>query len=164
MRIAQQRLVFMGLVALDEAIERACDEPICPSRALRATIAMLYAFSDGRRASFDRFLAACQMPNGEGHREHRMRHDRTSALSGAFNGICLALGERRSIALGDDLHRARRAPLPQAEAWQRHHPQPRTEWERERKRFAEAMRIAAEGDRGLGISSGTPQDCVRESV
>lgn len=154
----------MGLVALDEAIERARDEPIYPSRALRATIGMLYAFSDGRRASFDQFLAACQMPNGEGHREHRMRHDRTSALSGAFNGICLALGERPSISLDQDIHHARRAPLPQAVAYDRHHPQARNAWEHERKKFAEAMRVAAGEDRGLDISRGTPQDCVADPI
>lgn len=133
----------MGLVALDEAIDLARDEPLRPSRALRAAVAMLYAFSDGHRESFDRFLAACEMPNGDGHLEFRARHDRGQALSSAFNGICIALGERRSISLGQDLYRARRAPAPQSEAYDRCHPQPRDEWENERKRFAEAMRAAA---------------------
>ena len=53
LRISRRQLIFMGLAVLDQIAEECHREPHRRGVALRMTMAMLYAFSDGRRAAYD---------------------------------------------------------------------------------------------------------------
>lgn len=105
LRIGRGRLIFMGLAVLDQIAEQCHREPHRRGVALRVTMAMLYAFSDGRRAPYDQFWRMCaecnqaRDPQGSALRRGR-------AVREAFHGICRTLNVPETGALRTDLRRA----------------------------------------------------------
>jgi hypothetical protein len=142
MRFGRDKLVFMGLVALDEVAERCASAPYKPPFSLRVVLAMLYAFSNGDRTSFDRFWRACQMPDEPGHREHQSRIMRRGAVGAAYAGICKAVGCDQTVNFVADISAARREPLPQAKAYRKNTRINLTKADADRQRFADAVRAA----------------------
>jgi len=90
LRIARDRLIFMGLAVLDQIADRCHREPHRRSVALRVTMAMLYAFSDGRRAPYDDFWRSCAEPNSP-RDPQRSALRRGRAATEAFHRICRTL-------------------------------------------------------------------------
>jgi len=141
MRIERHKLVFMGLVALKEIEQHCLHQPWHRAFTLRVTLAMLYAFSDGNRESFDLFRRACAMPNEKGADEHRTCLDRGNNVTIAYNGICRALGIAQTIDFCADIAAARRDPGP-LNRREKHH----LDHDQEaaaRRRFAEMLRVTA---------------------
>ena len=105
LRIARDRLIFMGLAVLDEIAEACHREPHRRGIALRATMAMLYAFSDGRRGPYDQFWRMCgecnQARDPQGSALKRGR-----AVRAAFHNICRTLNVRETGKLRGDLRAA----------------------------------------------------------
>jgi hypothetical protein len=66
MRFVRDRLIFLGLVALDEACEACHTGPVEPSIPLRVVVTMLHALAGGDRQQFDEFLTALRMTPQEG--------------------------------------------------------------------------------------------------
>ncbi|MGN6270850.1 MAG: hypothetical protein ACTHM0_13280 [Sphingomonas sp.] len=173
MRFGRDKLIFMGLVALDEMLEQVRERPIEPSFAVRTVLAMLFAMSDGDRAVFNDFWRACQVkpdprltPNMEDVR-------RSSDARRALSGIRSSLGCPPAMSLGADIALARRDPGPHQRAYQALNVDARrSEAERRRKEFAEWLLStdglgdddpAPIGDQ-LGVSRGvSPADVSPES-
>lgn len=105
LRVAQDRLIFMGLAVLDQIAEECHREPHRRGIALRLTMAMLYAFSDGRRAPYDRFWRVCadcnstRDPQGSALRRGR-------AVLEAFHEICRTLNITETGRLCSELRAA----------------------------------------------------------
>lgn len=109
LRLARDRLIFMGLAVLDQIAEECHREPHRRGIGLRVTMAMLYAFSDGRRRPYDRFWRICadcnspRDPQGSALRRGR-------AVLESFHEICCTLGVRETGQLRADLRAARTDP------------------------------------------------------
>lgn len=92
MRIARDRLIFLGLVALDEEIRRCRAAPVVPSPALRVVLAMLYDLSGGReRWAFDEWWRVCQLAPTATLTEYKATYQRTTQLQALRNRICRLL-------------------------------------------------------------------------
>ena len=100
----------MCLVALDEVVQHCRSEPYSRTFALRATLATLYALSDGDRRPFDTFWRACGLPNGEPYQAYAGRVQRNNELHGAYQAICRGVGCPNTITLGSDVSAARHDP------------------------------------------------------
>jgi hypothetical protein len=109
LRIARDRLIFMGLAVLDQIAEECHREPHRRGIALRVTMAMLYAFSDGRRGPYDHFWRICATCNSardpQGSALQRGR-----AVRAAFHEICRTLNVRETGDLRANLRAARIDP------------------------------------------------------
>lgn len=140
MRVGRHKLIFMGLVALDEVCEGSRRGVHQPTFALRAVLAMLYALSNGNRQPFDAFWQASRPGVGRGSNAHQDARARSNDLGTAYNGICIALGIEQTINLNEDIYSARHEPLPQ----RRHHSamtrRLQTDEDAARQRFADAIR------------------------
>ena len=105
LRISRGQLIFMGLAVLDQIAEQCHRDPHRRSTALRVTMGMLYAFSDGRRAPYDQFWRMCaecnqaRDPQGSALRRGRAVHE-------AFHGICRTLNVRETGMLRTHLRQA----------------------------------------------------------
>ena len=148
MRFGRDKLIFMGLVALDEAAHQVRTVPIAPNFGLRVTLAMLFSLSNGDRSSFNLFWEACQRPP-DPLRWHQDTTLRQNDLHRSLAGICRALGWSLSINLGDDIACAQREPTPQHRAWDDRRRQGMSDRDRARQAFAEWLRTKD----GLGESS-----------
>jgi len=138
MKLSRDKLTFMGLVALDEGAElhRLGGNDPRPF-SLRTTLAMLFAFSDGNKEGFVQFWRGCGMAIDETDPQtaNRSRIMRSNELTIGFNRILTALGWNPTIALTDDIYRARRPPRPNEPPLRRH-----TKEEILRHRFAQILR------------------------
>jgi len=103
------RIVFMGLVALDEAADRAraAQGPVDTCLSDRVILATLYAIAGRGRSSFYGFWRELRRPinpsTGDATARGNMLHTH-------FCGICRALGVKQTIAFTSALDAARRAP------------------------------------------------------
>jgi len=105
LRIARGRLIFMGLALLDQIAEQCHREPHRRGIALRVTMAMLYAFSDGRRAPYDQFWRMCAECN-QARDPHGSALKRGRTVREAFHGICRTLNVPETGALRAHLRQA----------------------------------------------------------
>jgi hypothetical protein len=105
LRISRDRLIFMGLAVLDQIAEECHREPHRRGVALRVTMAMLYAFSDGRRGPYDQFWRMCAEPN-QARDPQRSALQRGQTVRDAFHGICRTLNVRETGALRAQLRQA----------------------------------------------------------
>lgn len=130
------RIVFMGLVALDEAAERAraARGPVGTCLSDRVILATLYAIAGRGRSSFYGFWRELRRPVKEGPGSEHDGIQRSNDLHRYFCGILNALGIKWTIAFGAALHDAREEPL---RGMRDRHPWPADE---ERARFAEFLR------------------------
>ena len=141
MHVERQKLVFMGLVALDEIADHCIHQPWHRAFTLRVTLAMLYAFSDGDRAPFDDLWRACAMSNGGQSEETLRKVERSSKVRGAFIRICRSLGVKQTRSFSRELSAARREPDSYQLAWEEHFPVIHDANDAERARFAEMLRL-----------------------
>ncbi|MFH8652342.1 hypothetical protein ACH37Y_06460 [Sphingomonas paucimobilis] len=104
------RIVFMGLVALDEAAERsrAARGPVDTCLSDRVVLATLYSVAGRGRSSFYGFWRELRRPIGPLTGDATMRGN---MLHTHFCGICQALGVRQTIAFTSALGEARREPM-----------------------------------------------------
>jgi hypothetical protein len=109
LRIARGRLIFMGLVVLDQIADEGHREAHRRGVALRVTMAMLFAFSDGRREPYERFWRTCAEPN-QPRDPHGSALLRGRALQEAFHDICRTLSVPETGQLRADLRSARTDP------------------------------------------------------
>lgn len=137
MRFVRHRLIFLGLVALDEAAAACHDEPIEPSIPLRVVVTMLHALARSDRAIFDEFLAALRMTPREG--EIMADTLRAQRAGTALKGIARKLGHEMSVRLSSDIFDSRHPVNPGDEQWSKIHHPCRGEVEVERQRFARAF-------------------------
>jgi hypothetical protein len=100
----------MGLVALDEAADRAraARGPVETSVSDRVILATLYAIAGRGRSSFYGFWRELRRPTGPLTGDATMRGN---MLHTHFCGICRALGVKQTIAFTSALGEARREPL-----------------------------------------------------
>jgi hypothetical protein len=132
------RIVFMGLVALDEAADRAraARGPVETSLSDRVILATLYAIAGRGRSSFYGFWQALRRPRVDDPRRGT-EHDgisRSNDLHMCFNGMLNALAIKNTIAFNSALNQARNEPL---RGFRNAEPFPEDE---ERARFAEFLR------------------------
>jgi len=123
----------MGLVALDEAAERArgaCG-PVSTSLSDRVILATLYAIAGKSRSSFYNFWRELRRPVEPGTGDATAR---SNMLHTHFCGMCRALGIALTIAFTSALNEARNEPL---RGFRNTEPFPENE---ERARFAEFLR------------------------
>ncbi|WP_191864448.1 hypothetical protein V3I01_09910 [Sphingomonas sp. gentR] len=127
------RIVFMGLVALDEAAERAraARGPVETCLSDRVILATLYAIAGRGRPSFYGFWRELRRPIGPLTGDATMRGN---MLHTHFCGICRALGIKQTIAFTSALADARREPM---HGLRNPEPFPADE---QRARFAEFLR------------------------
>ncbi|MGW8135544.1 hypothetical protein ACWGNZ_07885 [Sphingomonas zeae] len=127
------RIVFMGLVALDEAAERAraARGPVETCLSDRVILATLYAIAGRERSSFYGFWRELRRPIGPLTGDATMRGN---MLHTHFCGICRALSIKQTIAFTSALGAARREPMRGFRD-----PEPFTADE-QRARFAEFLR------------------------
>lgn len=113
MHLDRDRLVWIALVALVELIDQADAAPIKPNHAIRATLATLYAFSDGHRAHFDDFWKEMQEEHASQASEAISSYCRTSAMRRNLRAIIRAVGMPETaefdIALGQAARKHRAA-------------------------------------------------------
>lgn len=109
LRIARGRLIFMGLALLDQIAEDCHREPHRRGIGLRVTMAMLYAFSDGRRAPYDQFWRMCAECN-QTRDPHGSALRRGRAVREAFHGICRTLDVPETGMLRTQLRQAATDP------------------------------------------------------
>ena len=101
MRLTRDRLIFLGLVALDEVMRGCGTAPAKPSPALRVVLAMLYELSDGRdRRAFDYCWKTCQLAPSATLTEHQANHLRMTELHKVWNRICQLLGVEQTTEFG----------------------------------------------------------------
>ena len=105
LRIKRGQLIFMGLAVLDQIVEQCHREPHRRGIALRVTMAMLYAFSDGRRAPYDQFWRICAECN-QTRDPHGSALRRGRAVREAFHDICRTLNVRETGELRAHLRQA----------------------------------------------------------
>lgn len=92
MRIPRDRLIFLGLVALDEVMRGCRTAPAKPTPALRVVLATLYELSDGReRWAFDEWWRVCQLAPSETLTEYKANYQRQSQLNSLWSRICRLL-------------------------------------------------------------------------
>jgi hypothetical protein len=109
MRIPRDRLIFLGLIALDEVMRGCATAPAKPSPALRVVLAMLYELSDGRdRRAFDICWKECQIAPSETLTEHQANHLRMTELHKCWNRICQSLGVEQTTEFALRIAAARR--------------------------------------------------------
>lgn len=107
MRVGRERLIFLGLCALDEIVDQAKDGPMRPTFGLRFTLALLWALSDGKeRPSYDGFWR-CVTPQKEPHREHQLYYD---YADDHLRAIARSLGFDFETELRERINRARGLP------------------------------------------------------
>jgi len=92
MRISQERLIFLALVAVKEAVQACHDAPIRPSRALRSALSFLYAHSKGPRFPYDDFWHAIQDPGLPDKHESARAYARFSNAGSGLKGIIRSVG------------------------------------------------------------------------
>lgn len=155
MRLTREQLLFMALVAVDEAAEAARPAPIPRPFSLRLALALLYAFSDGNRAPFDAFWRACAEPDEVGQGVQR----RAQALTWSVNGIFRSLGRAQTITLTDDIRAARTDPGRHAAAYARLHRRMQSEDEPARARFAELLRETGREAAVARVGAQRGKDC-----
>ncbi|WP_116090990.1 hypothetical protein [Sphingomonas crusticola] len=141
LRIERHKLVFMGLVALDEVAEHCIRDTYPRTFALRVTLAMLYAFSDGTREPYDDFWRECAAPDSSDNRQMAMGM-RSNAVHSTYHRICRTLGVADTIRFRSDVDAARRDSGPHARAYDALHRALQSEGEAARQRFAEMLRIS----------------------
>ena len=142
----RDRLIFMGLVALDEARERARQGPIEGTPAIRVVLAVLYVVCGRDRHSFYAFWRALVRPADP---DALRAHDaimRSNELHTSFCCIVRALGIPDDIHLTSALAAARRTPGPGHSRWFENPP---PIWARAaaRARLAELLRETANEER-----------------
>ncbi len=100
----------MGLVALDEAADRAraARGPVETSLSDRVILATLYAIAGRDRSSFYGFWRELRRPVGSNTSDGI---ERGNMLHTHFCGICRALGIKQTIAFTSALYAARQAPM-----------------------------------------------------
>lgn len=106
-RLNRDKLAWLALATLDEAIERAGPDPSPPSVSVRLSLAFLYAISDRDRATFDGFWKALRDPfkwdtNGSDSARAYLR--RTYART-ELHGICRAVGIELTAGVMQSLRR-----------------------------------------------------------
>lgn len=130
----------MGLVALDEAAERAraTGGPVSTSLSDRVILATLYAIAGKSRSSFYNFWRELRRPIEPGTGDATAR---SNMLHTHFCGMCRALGIPPTIAFTSALNEARNDPL---RGFRNPEPFPEDE---ERARFAEFLRETMNDER-----------------
>ena len=112
MRVGRERLIFLGLCALDEFRDQAKEGPIPPSFALRFTLAALFALSDGKeRDCFNGFWRNVTRGPGDDHRYMVDQDLRHSYAGHQLRGIAKSLGYDFEYWLREPISRARGKPL-----------------------------------------------------
>lgn len=109
MRVGRERLIFLGLCALDEIVDQAKDGPVRPTFGLRFTLALLWALSDGKeRASYDGIWRCVTPPQGPGPQQtQRARHDFADSH---LRGIAKSLGIDFELEMRERINRVRGLP------------------------------------------------------
>lgn len=142
MQIPRDRLVFLGLTALDDIIRACRTAPAKPSPAFRVVLATLYQLSDGRdRRVFVECWRVSQLAPGNTLTEHVANHRRTIELRKCWDRICTTLGVEQT----DDLARRLAAARPR---------------ETEREMLARIMREQGEADRVFKAHRRQKQQCT----
>ena len=147
----------MGLVALDEAAERAraTKGPVETSLSDRVILATLYAIAGRGRSSFYGFWQALRRPRVEDPCRGTA-HDgigRSNDLHMYFNGMLNALGIKNTIAFNSALGEARKEPL---RGFRKPEPFPEDE---ERARFAEFLRETMNEQRDADRARRAAREC-----
>lgn len=145
----------MGLVALDEAAERAraARGPVETCLSDRVILAMLYAIAGRGRSSFYGFWRELRRPVREGPGSEHDGIQRSNDLHRHFYGILNALGIKWTIAFGSALDEARREPL---RGMRDRHSWPADE---ERARFAEFLRETMNEQRDADRARRAAREC-----
>lgn len=91
MRVADEKLVYLALRALEDALDEAQNSPVKRTFAIRLALAYLASRSSGARWPFDQFWQ--WMP-------HEERKGRFANMTCALNGIYLQVGKTKSIEQG----------------------------------------------------------------
>ncbi|QDZ08494.1 hypothetical protein FPZ24_14285 [Sphingomonas panacisoli] len=142
MRIPRDRLIFLGLVALDEVMRGCATAPAKPTPALRVVLAMLYQLSDGRdRRVFVEVWRTCRLAPSERLTEYMANHIRTTELRKCWNRICTTL----EVEQTDDLARRLAAARPR---------------ETEREAMARIIREQGEAERVWKAHRRQKQQCT----
>lgn len=139
----------MGLVALDEAMDRSskAQGPIETCISDRMVLATLYAIAGRNRSSFYGFWQQLRRPVAPYTSDATHRGN---ALHAHFAGICRALGIKQTIAFGIALAEARREPRGGFRTRQS------CIVDDERSRFAEFLRETMNDQRATGRSANLP--------
>ena len=111
MPIERQRLTFLALCALDEAMDQSKHGKVSPSIGLRLALAYLYAVGDRRKEWFDRqpyedfwkTATQCDLCG-----DSAAAFGRSQILTSAFNGIARAAGMERDVILMGQMSAARK--------------------------------------------------------
>lgn len=108
MRIERERLIWMALAALDEAIDAARERPLAPTFGIRIALATAFAFSDGRRDPYDHFWKMMQDPAAHQPSPVAASYYRTTHMRTNLRGIVRSLGLPETPETDSAIHRARR--------------------------------------------------------
>jgi len=92
MHIDRDRLIWLALAALEELVDEAEQAPIRPLLTARVTLATAYAFSDGKRRSYDDFWKMMQDPCSHQHHESAATYVRQTYMRTHLYGIHRGLG------------------------------------------------------------------------
>jgi hypothetical protein len=90
MRLTEKRLVEMALAALEEVAATCHHRPVPRSKALALVLAYLASRGRSVRSPYDSFWRAV---------DHPWPRDRWSGVNASLNGIYLAQGVKRDVAV-----------------------------------------------------------------
>lgn len=109
MRVGRERLIFLALCALDEILDQAEAEPVRPSFALRFTLALLFALSDGKERDCYNAFWRCVTPR-RGNAPVQSQGARHEYADSHLRGIAKSLGIDFEVELREAINRARGLP------------------------------------------------------
>lgn len=112
MRVDDERLKWIALVALQECVERAKDGALPPSYAVRLALAVAYNFSrDGDRGPFEDFWRQMQDDCEKSGTPTIARYCRPTFLQTQLRGVMRAVGVEPCVATELPLQEAARKAM-----------------------------------------------------
>lgn len=111
MHVDRDRLIFMALRVLDEAVDESRFAPVAPSAALRLALAFLHAVGDGDAKPYVDFWNTVRDPQAKAYSEYMGHVIRGTHAQGKLRRIIRAHGlhDHQTVTLLDDV-RPRRPP------------------------------------------------------
>lgn len=97
MRLGRERIIFLALCVLDEAVEACNAGPLAPSVSVRLALSTLFAISDGRREAYDKFWQTIMDPMASQNSETISRYVRTSYARTEMMGIARTVGVELTV-------------------------------------------------------------------
>lgn len=92
MNAERDRAIFLALAALSEVADSCDVEPVEPSLALRACLALLYAHSDGDRYVYDDFWRTLRRKLQANENPHTLAYVRPTNARSALMSIARSVG------------------------------------------------------------------------